>query len=477
MTRPSSGPSVPARPTGLATAACTMLLLAGCTTPIARSVVNANLAQEQATNQLLLLNIARAHERMPMHFSQIGQIRSAPGGWGLGVPSLGFEIPFGGTGDGYKMTLGNEGQSPVDVTAMTSQEFMRGMTTPLTPVAMAYFANQGWSLPLLMHLFFESIVLVGKDGQVLQRLNNDPGSADYGRFRTFVEETSSCELIADLEESAPRYLSSAVDTVSVADGVEVANAKLELKRVDLPAAPAAAARPAAPAAAAAKGYQLAAVSQDTVLRLRTPEGATRAKPQNEPSGSETSDHPCVAALNAYGLGTGNLYLSQAARVGNAASDRGRPDTRAASPAPAPALTAPKPSTGQFVLRSPESMLYYLGQLSRAQNGGWSTWMRENGGAHLLTVRQADRSRSVLFDMSNRRRPTSAASAVQVDYGGTTFSVAWPVYKTGGVNGSKTDGEAATQDRSMTTLSLMLIILALQEKGMEAPGVSNVRLLR
>lgn len=60
----------------------------------------------------------------------------------------------------------------------------------------------------------------------------------------------------------------------------------------------------------------------------------------------------------------------------------------------------------------------------------------------------------------------ATAAVQVDYAGQTFAVARP-------SGSPADG---AQDRSMQTLSLLQLIMGLQEKGTETPGVSNVRLL-
>ena len=178
------------------------LLLAGCSTPIARSVVQANLAQEQAANQLLLLNIARAHERMPMHFSQIGQIRAAPGGWGLGLPSLELELPFGGEASrAYTLTAGNEGQTPVDVSALYNQEFMRGITTPVTADTVAYFANQGWPTAMLMHLFFESITTVGADDKVIDRIVNNPGGPGYGRFRDVVKNAAGCELAAEADRA------------------------------------------------------------------------------------------------------------------------------------------------------------------------------------------------------------------------------------------------------------------------------------
>lgn len=389
----------------LPAALCLTAALAGCATPVARSVVAANLAQEQAANQLLLLNIARAHERMPMHFSLIGQIRSAPGGWGLGVPSLGLEIPFGGGADRiYTLTAGNEGQTPVDVTAIASQEFVRGLTTPITAELLAYFINQGWPAALLMHLFFESVSDIGPDGKVVARLHNNPGDAAYAGFLAYVDQVSACDIVTGKVPVDPVHLSTSVDTVSVADGVEVANAKLQL----VPAT--AASEPAKPL------YRLARIDENVVLRLQSP--------------------------------AGRGGVCQETALFEAGSKQARPQQAG--------------NLKEFALRSPQSVLYYLGQLSRAQNGGW---LKAKGGRPLLTYATADGRNAVLFNMT--RNGAVAKPAIEVEYAGHHFAVAR----------DRGDYAEAEQDRSMTTVSLVLLVLGLQDKGADTPAVRNVRLLR
>ncbi|WEF31366.1 hypothetical protein [Pseudoduganella chitinolytica] len=51
-------------------------LLAGCAGPLTQSAITSNLVQEDAHNAYLVLNIARAYERMPMHFTQVNMVRA-----------------------------------------------------------------------------------------------------------------------------------------------------------------------------------------------------------------------------------------------------------------------------------------------------------------------------------------------------------------------------------------------------------------
>jgi len=454
----------------LAATLATAALLAGCATPIARSVVQANLAQEQAANQLLLLNIARAHERMPMHFSQIGQIRAAPGGWGLGTPSLGLSLPFGGAAKPeYTLTAGTEGASPVDVSALTSQEFMRGITTPVGPDLLAYLLNQGWPPAMLMHLFLESVTTTDDKGG-LRQSRNDPGRLGYADFRHFVDQAVLCELAVKPQDGEPSFLSSPVSTVSMRDGVEAAKAKLQIveQSAAAAAAPAAPAAPATPAAAAVPAtaasapprlhYRLAQVDSEVVLQLqpRTGTGASTSTACPPPS---TTDAKSMAPQR-------KLIL---ANSGPALAPRRGGLAEGAAPLPRSAgQSEPKPGKEAFVLRSPQSMLYYLGQLSRAQNGGWLDGEAGTGVRTPLRIKLPDGQQVTLFDMVKHQDAIGAAdAAVAVTYGRHTFAVRRP----------QGPGDKTAADRSTQVLALMQLILGLQDKGTEAPGASSVRLVR
>lgn len=408
------------------------LLLAGCSTPIARSVVQANLAQEQAANQLLLLNIARAHERMPMHFSQIGQIRAAPGGWGLGLPSLGLELPFGGEASrAYTLTAGNEGQTPVDVSALYNQEFMRGITTPVTADTVAYFANQGWPTAMLMHLFFESITTVGADDKVIDRIVNNPGGPGYGRFRDVVKNAAGCELAADQDSLAPRFLSSTLTAVDARSAVEIGKADQRL----VPVTPAG--QPLTGKDMAQTHFRVASISKEAVLRLQPP-------PESAGAAQKAACKPADASDSAAAL---KLYPNSIARRLLAGGN------------------AQNLPVHIYTLRSPEATLYYLGQLSRAQNRKWPGSAGGDGHSWPLTIPLEDGRDATLFDMTDQGDANTAAVAVA--YGGTTFAVGRADARSGD----------AKPDRSTTVLALMQLLLGLQDKGTEAPSASSVRLVR
>lgn len=447
---------------------CLSFALAGChTAPIAGSVVNSNKAQEVAANKLLLLNIARAHERMPMHFSLIGQLRSGPGGWAFGVPSVGLSVPFGGAATpNYGLTLGADGQTPADVSPQSNQEFMRGMTKMLDPELIAYFAKQGWPSQMLLHLFIESIDVVNENGVVTDRLVNTLTEQDFTRFRDFVDAASKCDLVSD-EDRSDTFYSTKFKAISPKEAADAKLANLVVLAVDSE-------DKVTKDKAKIDGYRLAAVNKASVLRFVAPPG-TGGK-SNEclagpaftsagklvftgASASEERPPACQAGKveaaqrsdkNGAAAALTNMQTMRLVATKPTGQEERREGT-SSCPSPAPKFTA------QFVTRSPQGVIYYLGELSRAQNGSWP----------LTTVKPplkitVPKGQATLFQMT-----TDAINdaAVSVDYAGKTFSV--PKYASA----------AGAEDRSVSTLSLLMLLIGLQDKGTEAPTVNNVRVLR
>ena len=108
-------------------------LACGCTGPLVRSALTSNMVQEEAHNKFLLLNIACAHEHMPMHFTHVTAVHPSAAGFGFGVPSIGFEIPFGAGADASTFSPSIELSSGVDTAPLNSQEFFQGITTQVKP--------------------------------------------------------------------------------------------------------------------------------------------------------------------------------------------------------------------------------------------------------------------------------------------------------------------------------------------------------
>ncbi len=151
-------------------AACLMVLLGGCSLgqPIARQAIDYNAAVETSANSLLLRNILRARDEMPLHFTTIPQIR---GSMNLGLGQPGLLVPTAG-GAGSVLGLGlSGGVSPsFDVSALDTQEFIRGLLEPLEPQIFRYYLERGYPEEMLLLLLFSSIEQPG----VGLRIPNDP---------------------------------------------------------------------------------------------------------------------------------------------------------------------------------------------------------------------------------------------------------------------------------------------------------------
>lgn len=415
------------------------LLTSACTTPMIKSTVVANEVQEQAYNKLLLLNIARAHEHMPMHFSQLTAIRSGPGGAGIGVPSLGLEIPFGGGSDStYKLTPSLEGSSSVDVSPLYNQEFMRGMTSSVEPQMLLFFANQGWPASMLLYLFIESIDLAA-GSTIVDRLPNDPFNKNFSKFQDFVNATSNCEFVAD-EELSYKYFTSTLEKVENIEGSAAAKtAGLTLVETDERGEP-------TKDVAKKVGFRLAAVSTDVVIHLR--------KTDRE-AGEMAVDCPFAPEYSSSGFIFDKKFDERKQSVSRVNTLQSRSLREK--------LVDNGKLQAQLKLRSPEAMIYYLGKVARFQNASWLN--KENRSEEkFLKMPLTNGGDAIFFRMSNRGDIENPA--ISVKYMNQEFEV--PTYEG---NPSK------QQDRSTSVLSLLTLIIGLQDKGLNPPSVSNVRVLR
>ncbi|MEI9929318.1 MAG: hypothetical protein WDM89_01795 [Rhizomicrobium sp.] len=154
----------------LSLAAC---LLAGCGTqgPIADELTTFNEAQQRGTAQLILLNILRARERQPLAYSHFDVLRGGING----NSSAAVGVPFGpGVSSLSTNTLATAlGISPgisQDVKPQDDQDFYRGILTPLSAETWALYQDQEWNSDLLFHLFVSDIKLTSEDFNTVARV-------------------------------------------------------------------------------------------------------------------------------------------------------------------------------------------------------------------------------------------------------------------------------------------------------------------
>jgi hypothetical protein len=459
-------------------------LLAGCSGPLVKSAITSNIVQEDAHNAYLVLNIARAHERMPMHFTQVNMVRATPGGGGLGTPIVGLDIPFGGAAAPYyALRPSIESASAVDTVSLVSQEFMNGLTTPVDAGLMAYFASQGWPLPILLYMFVGSVETFDSHGNLLHNLVNSPRNETFPAFSALVDVVAGCRLVLSEsvsyefygEKFAAEKLAD-VGTITAAKGAGLVPVEVDADGNEL------AGTPPARKAGTPRYYRLAQVNREAGVKLDSygsgksgiAGGADCAVGDNAaPLPAPAPDAGATGDAGSAGVAPGAIEppvadtLKQISKALSTLSisvggpgDKHRPAGKPAGakvPRPGDA-GGPAIAEARLVLRSTQSMIYYLGEISRYQNATDATHIAP------VAIRIGRERYADLFRM--RCCTPAPGAAIAVNYRDKHFSVA-PYTETAGT---------AHEDRSVQTLALLSLVYTLQNRSAAPPAISNVRVL-
>ena len=147
------------------------LLLSGCSLSgaIGTHSVDYNHSVEQAADTLLVVNILRARDRAPLHFTTIGAIHGA------------FTVS---AGIGYDLTAVNNGVQPAglvasnpsfDIGPLDRQEFARGLLRPIDPALFRLLSDRGLPDALLLHLLVSRF----DEGPGGGSIPNEPGNPAF----------------------------------------------------------------------------------------------------------------------------------------------------------------------------------------------------------------------------------------------------------------------------------------------------------
>ena len=116
-----------------------------------------NNALQDADNRQVLLNAARASKQYPLYFTAVGTVTST----GLADgSSVGFTIPFGPQNHNiYSMTPSIKLQEGLTVATapLDTQEFFQGFLSPIKAQLVAYYQNYGWTNDRNYHVFLEEM--------------------------------------------------------------------------------------------------------------------------------------------------------------------------------------------------------------------------------------------------------------------------------------------------------------------------------
>lgn len=146
------------RPSKLLTA-CLPLLLSACamTGPAHKVAVDYNRSFAHARDEVLLLNVLRASAREPLQFSTMGTVT---GGVRTGSTiSIPFTNIIAGGKDAISPTIGFTDRNPsVTVVPLSNKEFTSGMLQPISLGTLDYFLSQGWGRELILPLVIGGVV-------------------------------------------------------------------------------------------------------------------------------------------------------------------------------------------------------------------------------------------------------------------------------------------------------------------------------
>jgi len=124
------------------------LLVSGCS--LGRTVgqhgVAYNGSVEAATDTVLVLNVLRARDQAPLHFTEIGAIHGAL------TLSAGLGYDLSNVNGGTEPALLAATSPSFDIAPLGRQEFARGLLRPIDPALLRLLSDQGWPSPLLLHL-------------------------------------------------------------------------------------------------------------------------------------------------------------------------------------------------------------------------------------------------------------------------------------------------------------------------------------
>jgi hypothetical protein len=316
----------------LAIPSVAVLTLTACSThrQLATQAVDFNLTVEKAQNEMLLLNVIRAKDRLPLYVTGISGL--------TGSVETSFTAGLTGTYTGEKETTRSSTPSTVSILSraytpslgatvtadptftlavLDTQEFMRGFLEPLGKETLAYYWSQGWPPELLVYLLVQRVEVseAGKPPVVLRNHPDsaDPDLADLKSFaewvhRDFLAYSPEIEEVSTPVNIGPELAEAEVANLN--DLVEMAKEGLVLEKVE-----------------GEDRYQLQKQGKDLRFRLTSDPGATTEEPKEKQQYFQSLAH--------------------------------KPEKVGVSGIRSKSIT--------FVLRSPEAVLYYLGELMRVAN--------------------------------------------------------------------------------------------------------------
>ena len=434
---------------------------------IADRAVAYNKAVEDASNRILVLNIIRAMKRYPRHFTDFTKLSGD-------VPLSGtfqLSIPFGGdAASNFIFTPQSTVKSGIsfDMKVQNTQEFIRGIITPVSLQTYDFYFQLGWPKAMLFHVFVQEVKLkkgMGKkidnafntvcknnttrkiDDRICISLLNTDKPSERDRFckKKPDDEVCSWTRARELAGKKCREKINAANKrnepyVNVPTQecrflrfrnlywkLRVLDAEFKIVRKPVPSPVKTTTKQTGPLPTTKKDEKTG-----ETWTPKTRETTTEVKP-GEALAFCLSVHEDVK--NEFSTFKGSI-CDDTPSADEAENDKAKPSIT-------------------LKLRSPESMIYYLGEVTRVQN------RKKDERRYLPKIvfgPEKDRAEGALFQL-RKGSPGPEGATVTVSHEGETYYI--PREKYG---------------NSMGVLTLISTILATHKKGEELPVTPSVRII-
>lgn len=166
--------------------ACLVLpALAACSLSpaISHDVTDYYRVNDLAANRIILLNILRARDGLPLHFSELSQIRGQLSAGAAGA----VNFPFGSQSDvtnrpAQTAALGVTVSSApsFDIVSLDTKDFTEGVMSPIDPQTVRFFMDEGVDYRMVLMLLASGVRQAGSDEMLL----NAPASSRIVCYKT-----------------------------------------------------------------------------------------------------------------------------------------------------------------------------------------------------------------------------------------------------------------------------------------------------
>ena len=169
------------------------LAVTGCLSPVAlnRAVTSYDEAITDAISKQLLINIARAHQHQPIHFTGVSNIAA----------TFDFRVNAGATpaltGEAGRALLpifgGSVAENPtISIAPIDGEEFTKRLLTPFQEIKFMLLLRQRYDIDLLLRLMAQEL-RIKQNGQEVSYRNKPADRRGYEMFRRVVTHLSAIQ--------------------------------------------------------------------------------------------------------------------------------------------------------------------------------------------------------------------------------------------------------------------------------------------